>query len=102
MLPGLIRCGRRRSDGAGRSGLEPEIQVRGDFGDVHLGLLQMARVVPVHRLPAGELVKDPDAGLAAAVAGLAVPAEWQVRLGARCGVVHAEHPGAYPAPEAEY
>lgn len=53
---------------AGASGLEPVAEVGGEVGDVHLGLLQAARVVPVHRLPAGELVEHPYAGLAAAVA----------------------------------
>ena len=49
---------------------------------VHLRLLELAGVVPVHRLPARELVEHPDARLAAAVARLAVAAEGQVRLGA--------------------
>ena len=35
-----------------------------EAGGVHLGLLQLAGVVPVHRLPAGELVEHPDARLA--------------------------------------
>src|SRR3954447_6742826 len=64
-----------------RALLEPEVLDRLDPDHVHLRLLQLARVVPVHRLPAGELVEHPDAGLAGAVAGLAVAAEGQVRLG---------------------
>ena len=58
------------------SALEAEVQRRRRCScDVHLGLLQLPGVVPVHRLPAGELVEHPDAGLARAVAGLAVAAE---------------------------
>ena len=49
-----------RSD---RSAFEPEPEIGLDVGDVHLRLLQAARVVPVHRLPARELVEHPDAGL---------------------------------------
>src|SRR3954453_17604859 len=72
---------------------EPEVQIGGDVLDVHLRLLEPAGVVPVHRLPARELVEDPDAGLARAVARLAVAAERQVRLGARGGVVDRDHAG---------
>ena len=62
--------------------LEPELRIAGQLHEVHLGLLELARVVPVHRLPARELVEHPDARLAGAVAGLAVAAEREVRLGA--------------------
>src|SRR5215210_4453299 len=55
--------------------LELEVLDRLDADDVHLRLLQLARVVPVHRLPPGELVQHPDARLAGAVARLAVAAE---------------------------
>src|SRR5689334_20003758 len=41
-----------------------EVLVGVDGGDVHLRLLELARVVPVHRLPAGELVENPHARLA--------------------------------------
>ena len=58
-------------------------------------------VVPVHRLPAGELVEHPDAGLARAVARAAVAAEGQVRLGAGGRVVDAHHPGPHPLAEPE-
>src|SRR5262249_25655923 len=71
-----------------------EVEVGVDVGDVHLGLLQPARVVPVERLPAGELVEHPDPRLARAVARLAVAAEGEVRLGAARGVVDADHAGA--------
>src|SRR5215468_3247543 len=63
-----------------QSGSQPEVAVRRELGHVHLRLLQPARVVPVQRLPPGELVEHPLARLAGAVAGLAVPAEGQVRL----------------------
>jgi hypothetical protein len=33
---------------------QPEVQVGGQLGDVHLGLLELPGVVPVHGLPAGE------------------------------------------------
>src|SRR5579875_3124904 len=59
---------------------QPEVAVRRELGHVHLRLLQPARVVPVQRLPPGELVEHPLARLAGAVAGLAVPAEGQVCL----------------------
>src|SRR5918999_1213283 len=81
---------------------EPEPEVGVDREHVHLRLLQAARVVPVHRLPPGELVEDPPPRLPAAVAGAPVAAEGQVRLGARGGVVHADHPGAVAAPEPEH
>src|SRR5690606_40544803 len=58
-------------------------------------------VVPVHGLPAGELVQNPHAGLAAAVARPAVAAEGEVRLRAGGGVVDADHPRADAGAEAE-
>src|ERR1700733_6947342 len=60
--------------------LQPEVAVRRELGHIHLRLLPPTRVVPVQRLPPGELVEHPLARLARAVAGLAVPAEGQVRL----------------------
>ena len=81
--------------------VEPVARVAGQLGDVHLRLLQLAGVVPVQRLPARELVEHPDARLARAVAGLAVAAERQVRLGAGGGVVDRHHPGAHALAEAE-
>jgi arylsulfatase A-like enzyme/putative intracellular protease/amidase len=80
---------------------DAERQIGGELDDVHLRLLQLPGVVPVHRLPAGELVEHPQARLARAVARLAVAAEGQVRLGARGRVVHAHHPGADALAEAE-
>src|SRR3954462_5270599 len=77
--------------GSERALLEPEVLDRLDADHVHLGLLQLARVVPVHRLPARELVEHPHARLARAVARLAVAAEGQVRLGAGGRVVDREH-----------
>jgi hypothetical protein len=59
--------------------LQSELAVRGELDDVHLRLLQPAGVVPVERLPAGQLVP----------------------LGIGCGVVDADHAGAYPAAERE-
>src|SRR5690606_34964569 len=53
-----------------------EVRIGGQLGDVHLRLLQPAGVVPVHRLPPRELVEHPHAGQPAAVAGLAITAEW--------------------------
>ena len=83
------------------SALEAEVRVAGELDEVHLGLLELARVVPVHRLPAGELVEHPDARLARAVAGLAVAAERQVRLGARGRVVDRDHAGGDALAELE-
>ena len=56
-------------------GRQPELGIGVELGGVHLCLLEVARVVPVHRLPAGELVEHPDAGLTAPVAGATVAAE---------------------------
>ena len=70
----------RRSSTSPRPSRKPGSPV--SSAHVHLRLLELAGVVPVHRLPAGELVEHPDARLAAAVARLAVAAEGQVRLGA--------------------
>ena len=64
-----------------------------ELGGVRLGFLQTSGVVPVHRLPARELVEHPHAGLTRAVAALGVPAERQVRFRAARRVVHADHPG---------
>ena len=72
-----------RADAAQAQCVEPEARVAGQLRHVHLRLLELAGVVPVHRLPARELVEHPDARLAAAVARLAVAAERKVRLGAR-------------------
>src|SRR5918992_1513145 len=83
------------------SEVEPELDVGLDLDEVHLGLLKLARVVPVHRLPARELVEHPDPRLARAVARLAVAAEREVGLGARRRVVDRHHPGADPLAEAE-
>src|SRR5829696_4306658 len=94
---GLVLPGRALE----RAFLEPEVLDGLDPDDVHLRLLELARVVPVHRLPAGELVEHPDAGLAGAVAGLAVAAEGQVRLGAGRGVVDRDHAGGDALAEAE-
>ena len=80
--------GRPGRDVQGGPLAEPEVRVALHLGHVHLGLLQLAGVVPVHRLPARELVEHPDARLAAAVARLAVAAEGEVGLGAGGGVVH--------------
>src|SRR3954447_14669962 len=84
-----------------RALLEPEVLDRLDADHVHLRLLELARVVPVHRLPARELVEHPDARLARAVAGLAVAAEGQVRLGARRRVVDGDHAGRDALAEAQ-
>src|SRR5918997_1750755 len=78
-----------------------ELEVGGEVDHVHLGLLELSGEVPVHGLPAGELVEHPDPGQAAAVARLAVAAEGQVRLGAARGVVDREHPGPVALPEAQ-
>lgn len=80
---------------------QPVVHLRLDGVDVHLGLLQLAGEVPVQRLPAGELVEHPDPGLAAAVAGAAVAAEGQVRLGSGGGVVDADHARPDALAEAE-
>src|SRR3954452_14266000 len=84
-----------------RALVELEVQVRVDLDDVHLRLLQLARIVPVHRLPAGELVEHPDARLPRAVARLAVAAEREVGLGAGCRVVIRPHAGGDALAEAE-
>src|SRR3982751_5349858 len=84
-----------------RALLQAEVLDRLDADDVHLRLLELARVVPVHRLPAGELVEHPDTRLARAVARLAVAAEGQVRLSARGRVVHRHHAGGDALAEAE-
>jgi hypothetical protein len=52
---------RRRATRYRWSGFEAERGVWGQFGHIHLGLLQPAGIVPVHRLPAGELVEHPHA-----------------------------------------
>jgi hypothetical protein len=77
-----VRCGaagrgavRRAGKAVGLRLVEAIAQVGRDRQGVHLGALQAARVIPVHRLPARELVEDPHAGLAAAVARTAVAAE---------------------------
>ena len=90
-----------RPDAIEGARFEPEVLVGLDLDEVHLGLLQLARVVPVHRLPAGELVEHPDARLARAVAGLPVAAERQVRLGAGRRVVDRDHARADALAEAE-
>src|SRR3954451_22226046 len=101
-----VRAERRYRGRAAMSGLscdsnsEREVLVGDDRGDVHLRLLQAACVVPVHRLPAGELVEHPHARLARAVARLAVAAEGQVRLGPRRRVVDADHAGGHALAEA--
>jgi len=59
-----------------------DVEIGVDLRHVHLRLLEPAGIVPVHRLPAGELVEHPHAGLARAVTGFAVAAEREVRLGA--------------------
>ena len=116
-LEPLRKLTRRRARGAGRRSRAPRARsgraetaelrysVKSgswvDLDDVHLGLLELARVVPVHRLPAGELVEHPDARLARAVARLAVAAERQVRLGARGRVVDGHHAGRDALAEAE-
>ena len=84
-----------------RAQQQPERLVRDELGHVHLRLLQPPGVVPVHRLPAGELVEHPDARLPRPVARLAVAAERQVRLGAGGGVVDADHAGRDAAAERE-
>ncbi len=100
--PLLKRAYEARSRGFGPvSRIQPEAGVAGQLGHVHLRLLELARVVPVHRLPARELIEHPDPRLAAAVARLAVPAEGKVRLGARGRVVHRHHSRAHPLAEAE-
>src|SRR5215210_5806709 len=89
------------STGSERALLQPEVLDRLDAHDVHLRLLELARVVPVHRLPARELVEHPDARLARAVARLAVAPEGQVRLRARGRVVHRDHAGRDALAEAQ-
>src|SRR5215212_10276376 len=77
------------------------VEVGGEVGYVHLGLLELASVVPVHGLPAGELVEHPDARETAPVAALAVAPKGQVGLSAAGGVVDGEHPRAVALPEAQ-
>src|SRR6266702_5876065 len=91
----------RRMTAGRRSTRQPVAEVRRDLGDVHLRLLQPPGIVPVHRLPAGELVEHPDAGLPAAVPGQPVPPERQMRFSSRRGVIDAHHPSADALPEPE-
>ena len=63
--------------------------------------MELACKVPVHRLPARELVEYPDAREAAPVAALAVAPEGQVGFCAAGGVVDGEHPSAVALPEAQ-
>src|SRR5829696_3039975 len=76
------------------------VEVGGEVGYVHLGLLELASVVPVHGLPAGELVEYPDARETAPVSALAVAPKGQVGLRAAGGVVDGEHSRAVALPEA--
>ena len=80
---------------------QAEREVGFHVGDVHLRLLQVTAVVPVHRLPFRELIQDPHTGLPRAVAALAVAAEGQVGLSAAGGVVDAHHAGRDPLAEPE-
>src|ERR1700749_4658767 len=59
---------------------QPEVAVRRELGHVHLRLLQPARVVPVQRLPPGELVEHPLARLAGDVYRIYVSPERQENL----------------------
>src|SRR5215212_11314525 len=77
------------------------VEVGGEVGYVHLGLLEFAGVVPVHGLPAGELVEHPDARETAPVSALAIAPKGQVGLSAAGGVVDGEHPRAVALPEAQ-
>src|SRR5688572_24849643 len=83
------------------SSAESEVKVRLDRERVQLRLLQLPRVVPVHGLPAGELIEHPHARLPGAVAALAVTAERQVRLGPGRRVVDAHHSGGNAGAEPE-
>ena len=58
---GQAPCGPADGRSSRRRSAQAEVQVGDELGDVHLGLLQAAGVVPVHRLPAGELVENPHA-----------------------------------------